>query len=136
MTRNLLSEGCSKRFKSEDEWFPREINLSLPTGLAVLFIGFGAVCLVLLLFGLRVVAPSWPETHSQVAQADLCILCTHGGSIRAKKIAQPYLDSLLFTVTHVSRSSRCAFRLCRLAKPDWWRSACRDCVLVVSLDMW
>ena len=27
MTRNLLSEGCSKRFKSEDEWFPREISL-------------------------------------------------------------------------------------------------------------
>ena len=26
MTRNLLSEGCSKRFKSEDEWFPREIS--------------------------------------------------------------------------------------------------------------
>ena len=32
-----------------------------------------------------VFAPPWPETHSQVAQADLCILCTHGGSTRAKK---------------------------------------------------
>ena len=43
--------------------------------------GFGA------LFGLVVglVFSAWPETHLQVAQDDLCILCTHGVSTRAKK---------------------------------------------------
>ena len=58
--------------------------LSLLAGLAVLFFCFGAFgCLLGLVCFF--VAPTWPETHSQVAQADLCTLCTQGGSIRAKK---------------------------------------------------
>ena len=40
---------------------------------------FGSGLLFLVAFALSLPRPA---THSQVAQADLCILCTHGGSTR------------------------------------------------------
>ena len=44
------------------------------------------VCLVLVVGCLALFGVSaWPVTLLQVAQDDLCILCTHGVSIRAKK---------------------------------------------------
>ena len=36
-------------------------------------------------FVVLLVFSTWPETHLQAAQDDLCILCTHGVSTRAKK---------------------------------------------------
>ena len=42
------------------------------------------VCVwVAVVFGLFLI--SWPTTHLQVAQDDLCIFCAHGVSTRAKK---------------------------------------------------
>ena len=35
-------------------------------------------------FVVLLVFSTWPETHLQAAQDDLCILCTHGVSTRAK----------------------------------------------------
>ena len=61
--------------------------LSLLTGHAFVFVLFWGVCFAFAVVWLAFlfVALSWPETHPHVAQADLCILCAHGGSTRAKK---------------------------------------------------